>query len=113
MFRRASWSERLDYDHASAAAGAWECEDTRLIGSVCALGVFCGGAGGQPVTDKDDRIASGGTYIDPFSDHGCNFGEVPTNHTLRGPHGDRPEHAIGQPDPAQARTHAPDQSAMF
>ncbi len=54
MLRRASWTERLDDDQAPAAAGAWECEDTRPIHSVSALGVFRGGTNGQQFADAGD-----------------------------------------------------------
>ena len=54
MFRRASWSERLDDDHASAAAGAWECEDTRRFGRALDRRLCCGGVDGEQVAETGD-----------------------------------------------------------
>ncbi len=54
MLRRASRPERRDYDQAPAAAGAWECEDTRLFGRALARRLCCGGVDGEQVAETGD-----------------------------------------------------------
>ncbi len=45
MLRCASWTERLDDDQASTAAGAWEGEEARPVGRIGAIGVIGVGRG--------------------------------------------------------------------
>ena len=54
MLWSASWSERLDDDHASTAAGAWEREDVRPICGVGAAGVGRGCGNGEQLADAGD-----------------------------------------------------------
>ena len=54
MVRRASWSERLDDDQASATAGTREGEDTRPVRGAGTLGVGRGCASGEQRADAGD-----------------------------------------------------------
>ncbi|MCP4304230.1 MAG: hypothetical protein GY788_04965 [bacterium] len=56
MFRRASGSERIDDDHASATARAWEREDTQLVRGAIGFGRRLGYGAGQHIADAGDVV---------------------------------------------------------
>jgi hypothetical protein len=58
ILRRPSCCERLDDDHTSAAAAAWEGEDAQLVGDVIVLGLGLGCGAGQHIADAGDVVGA-------------------------------------------------------